>query len=323
MSIVRISGCGRSPTAPAGIQAGLAFLPMTLCIVTGSTVASRAVTRIGAKPLLVAGMVSLTPACCCSRRSRQRHVSRQRAAARCWWRSGSGCRSCRPRSWRSAGVNVPRRRAWRPDWSTPRGWSGGALGLAILAAIATSETNSTASGGHRGLAAALTSGFQVAFSGRRVCVRRRGRWPLAGCRGWPSAAFAASSRRRTPRSNHVGIGRLAEHRACPGQTGENPRRMAHCFVTRELPGPALDRLRAAHEVEVWPERLAASPGSCCASARRRRGPADPADRPGRRRAARRAARACGDRQLRGRLRQHRPRRRARARDPRSATRPTC
>ena len=31
--------------------------------------------------------------------------------------------------------------------------------------------------------------------------------------------------------------------------------MARCFVTRELPFPALDRLRAAHEVEVWPERL--------------------------------------------------------------------
>jgi glyoxylate reductase len=31
--------------------------------------------------------------------------------------------------------------------------------------------------------------------------------------------------------------------------------MARCFVTRSLPGPALDRLRTEHEVEVWPERL--------------------------------------------------------------------
>jgi glyoxylate reductase len=31
--------------------------------------------------------------------------------------------------------------------------------------------------------------------------------------------------------------------------------MARCFVTRRLPGPALDRLAAAHEVEVWPGRL--------------------------------------------------------------------
>ncbi|HEY3725735.1 MAG TPA: D-glycerate dehydrogenase [Solirubrobacteraceae bacterium] len=31
--------------------------------------------------------------------------------------------------------------------------------------------------------------------------------------------------------------------------------MARCFVTRELPGPALDHLREVHEVDVWPERL--------------------------------------------------------------------
>jgi glyoxylate reductase len=30
--------------------------------------------------------------------------------------------------------------------------------------------------------------------------------------------------------------------------------MARCFVTRRLPGPALQRLTAAHDVEVWPER---------------------------------------------------------------------
>jgi glyoxylate reductase len=35
--------------------------------------------------------------------------------------------------------------------------------------------------------------------------------------------------------------------------------MARVFVTRELPGPALDRLAAVHEVEVWPERLPPSP----------------------------------------------------------------
>ena len=31
--------------------------------------------------------------------------------------------------------------------------------------------------------------------------------------------------------------------------------MAHCFVTRRLPGPALERLGEAHDVDVWPERL--------------------------------------------------------------------
>lgn len=31
--------------------------------------------------------------------------------------------------------------------------------------------------------------------------------------------------------------------------------MARCFVTRELPGPALERLAQVHDVDVWPERL--------------------------------------------------------------------
>jgi glyoxylate reductase len=31
--------------------------------------------------------------------------------------------------------------------------------------------------------------------------------------------------------------------------------VARCFVTRQLPGPALDRLRSEHEVEVWRQRL--------------------------------------------------------------------
>ena len=33
----------------------------------------------------------------------------------------------------------------------------------------------------------------------------------------------------------------------------------HVFVTRQLPGTALDRLRACHSVTVWPERLPPSP----------------------------------------------------------------
>jgi glyoxylate reductase len=38
-------------------------------------------------------------------------------------------------------------------------------------------------------------------------------------------------------------------------TVENPQTLARCFVTRELPGPALGRLREIHEVDVWPDRL--------------------------------------------------------------------
>ena len=35
--------------------------------------------------------------------------------------------------------------------------------------------------------------------------------------------------------------------------------MARCFVTRQLPGPALGRLAAVHRVEVWPGRLPPTP----------------------------------------------------------------
>jgi len=35
--------------------------------------------------------------------------------------------------------------------------------------------------------------------------------------------------------------------------------MARCFVTRDLPGEALERLGAEHEVEVWPEALPPTP----------------------------------------------------------------
>jgi glyoxylate reductase len=35
--------------------------------------------------------------------------------------------------------------------------------------------------------------------------------------------------------------------------------MARCFVTRRIPGPALDRLIEAHDVDVWPHRLPPTP----------------------------------------------------------------
>ena len=35
--------------------------------------------------------------------------------------------------------------------------------------------------------------------------------------------------------------------------------MAHCFVTRRIPGPALAQLENAHDVEVWPHRLPPTP----------------------------------------------------------------
>jgi glyoxylate reductase len=47
--------------------------------------------------------------------------------------------------------------------------------------------------------------------------------------------------------------------------------MARCFVTRELPGGALGRLRERHDVEVWPERLPPSRDELIAGAREAEG----------------------------------------------------
>jgi glyoxylate reductase len=41
-----------------------------------------------------------------------------------------------------------------------------------------------------------------------------------------------------------------------GRTGDNAQPVAKVFVTRLIPGPALERLCQAHDTTVWPERLA-------------------------------------------------------------------
>jgi lactate dehydrogenase-like 2-hydroxyacid dehydrogenase len=43
--------------------------------------------------------------------------------------------------------------------------------------------------------------------------------------------------------------------------------VAHCFVTRRLPGPALDRLKAVHEVTIWQGRLPPTPRELANEAR--------------------------------------------------------
>jgi EmrB/QacA subfamily drug resistance transporter len=153
------------------LRAGLAFLPMTLSIVVASTLASRGVTRVGAKPLLVAGMSLLAlglllftqlspdgsylgeilvPSLLCAVGMGLAFVPVTIAAV-------SGVAS-NEAGLASGLVNTSR-------------LFGGALGLAILAALATARTNTDL---HHAIAAhaALTSGFVFAF--------------------WISAAFAAA-----------------------------------------------------------------------------------------------------------------------------------
>jgi len=149
------------------IRAGLAFLPMTLCIVAGSTLASRAVTRIGAKPLLVAGMISqaaglllftnLSPA-----GSYLGNV----IAPSLLVAIGIGLAFVPATILAVAGVASKEAGLASGLVNTSR-LVGGALGLAILAALATARTNSDlkhVTATSQALHAALTSGFQLAFA---------------------------------------------------------------------------------------------------------------------------------------------------------------
>lgn len=143
------------------LKAGLAFLPMTVCIVGGSAVASRGATQIGVKPLLVTGMLIealgllwftgispggswagevLVPGLLCALGIGLAFVPSTIAAV-------SGVASDEA-GLASGLVNTSR-------------LFGGALGLAILAAIATAQTNRDAhvTNAHQ----ALTNGFTLAF----------------------------------------------------------------------------------------------------------------------------------------------------------------
>jgi EmrB/QacA subfamily drug resistance transporter len=144
------------------LRAGLAFLPMTLSIVVASTLASRGVTRVGAKPLLVAGMsllalglvlfTSLSPG---GTYLGEILVPSLLAAV------GMGMAFVPVTIAAVSGV-APHEAGLASGLVNTSRLFGGALGLAILAAIATAHTNTDLR--HAvGVHAALTHGFVVAF----------------------------------------------------------------------------------------------------------------------------------------------------------------
>ena len=145
------------------IRAGLAFLPMTLCIVIGSTAASRIVARVGAKPLLVVGMVLLTLGLAWfSQISAHGTYVGDMLFPSLLAAMGMGLAFVPATISAVAGVAPPEAGLASGLVNTARLF-GGALGLAILAAIATSRTNSDLHHGGVTAHAALTSGFQLAF----------------------------------------------------------------------------------------------------------------------------------------------------------------
>jgi EmrB/QacA subfamily drug resistance transporter len=144
------------------IRAGLAFLPMTLCIVAGSTIASRTVARVGAKRLLVGGMAVMTLGLALfTRISTNGDYAADVLVPGVLVGIGIGFAFVPATISAVAGV-APAEAGLASGLVNTSRLCGGALGLAVLAAIATSHTNSQL---HAGAAAhaALTSGFTLAF----------------------------------------------------------------------------------------------------------------------------------------------------------------
>jgi EmrB/QacA subfamily drug resistance transporter len=144
------------------IQAGLSFLPMTFLLATCSTLSSRMVQRFGAKPLLVTGMSLL-------------------AVGLLWFTDLSAGGSyagnvLAPSLIVAVGMGIafvpvtlaavsgvaPHEAGLASGIVNTSRLFGGALGLAILATIATSTTNGDLHG-HISTGVALSDGFQTAF----------------------------------------------------------------------------------------------------------------------------------------------------------------
>jgi len=145
------------------IRAGLTFLPMSLCIVVMSTAASRAVGRIGTKRLLLAGMVSLTLGLLLfAQVSVHGTYLGGVLAPSLLVAIGIGLSFVPATIAAVAGV-APAEAGLASGLVNTSRLFGGALGLAILAAIATAQTNQDVGRAGVGAHAALTSGFQLAF----------------------------------------------------------------------------------------------------------------------------------------------------------------
>jgi EmrB/QacA subfamily drug resistance transporter len=146
------------------LTAGLAYLPLALTIIVSAGVASQLVTRVGFKPTLIAGMLLV-------------------AAGLIWFGQVSAPGGSYlgdilfPSLLAAVGlgfafvpVTIASVTGTRPDEAglasgliNTSQQVGGALGLAVLATVATGRTDDVFAAGERNSAVALTEGFQDAF----------------------------------------------------------------------------------------------------------------------------------------------------------------
>jgi EmrB/QacA subfamily drug resistance transporter len=147
------------------IQAGLAFLPMTFAIAIFSTLAPRLVRRFGAKPLLVTGMLLAAAGLLLfTDLSADGSYAANVLAPSVLTAAGMGIAFVPVTISAVAGV-APSEAGLASGLVNTARLFGGALGLAILATIATARTTSDLHHfvGTQALHSALTDGFQLAF----------------------------------------------------------------------------------------------------------------------------------------------------------------
>jgi EmrB/QacA subfamily drug resistance transporter len=147
------------------LKAGVTFLPMTLSIVAGSVIASRIVGRVGAKRLLVAGMLMLaTGLLLFTRMSVDGSYWNELLVPGLLTAVGMAFAFIPATICATAGV-APHEAGLASGLVNTSRLFGGALGLAVLAAIASARTNSLlhSSAGHT-VDQALVSGFQLALT---------------------------------------------------------------------------------------------------------------------------------------------------------------
>jgi EmrB/QacA subfamily drug resistance transporter len=143
------------------LEAGLAFLPMTAAIIVGATVVSRVARRVGVKRLLVAGMTLLAAGLALfSRVSADGGYASDVLLPSLLTAAGLGIAFVPVTIAAVSGV-APADAGLASGLVNTSRQMGGALGLAVLATVATARTDALAGSSSR--AAALTGGFQRAF----------------------------------------------------------------------------------------------------------------------------------------------------------------
>ena len=152
----------------SALQAGLAFLPMTLSVFTGSSLAPRLVARFGVRSVATGGLL-LAAAGLLLFTGVRPHASYVGAVLPGGVLSGLGMGLGLVSSTIAATQGVPRGQSGLASGllNTSRLF-GGALGLAVLSTVASASTKSALGVGH---AQALTDGFGLAFEiGVVICL---------------------------------------------------------------------------------------------------------------------------------------------------------